>query len=172
MVRRQGRLEKVSSVYRVREIRFQDKEETAVTIPWGDVSTAYHSTGIPEIEFYAAIGTGALRFLRLKKFLRPVLASRRIKAVLMKLVEAKVHGPSREERENARTVLWGQVTNAAGKSVELRLECPQGYQLTVDSSLRAVERVLGGAVAPGAMTPSRAFGEDFALTLDDVRLIE
>ena len=25
-----------------------------MTIPWGDVSTAYHSTGIPDIEVYMA----------------------------------------------------------------------------------------------------------------------
>ncbi len=172
VIRRNGRLETVSSTYRVRGIRFRDRMETSVTIPWGDVSTAYYSTGIPNIEFYTAIGVGALAFLRIKKIFRPLLANRRFKAALKSFVEAKVHGPTTEERERRRSSLWGEVTNAAGKVVELRLECPEGYQLTIDSSLRAVEAVLAGQVAPGAKTPSMAFGANFVLSLKGVRIFE
>ena len=32
--------------------RLRRGPRTAITIPWGDVSTAYHSTGIPDIEVY------------------------------------------------------------------------------------------------------------------------
>lgn len=172
MIRRNGQLEKVSSAHRVRAIRFRERSVTAVTIPWGDVSTAYYSTGIPNIEFYSAIGTGTLRFLRYKKFLRPLLASRRVKAALNRMVEARVHGPTAEERGRLRSWLWGEATNADGKRVELRLQCPEGYQLSVDSSLRAVEAVLAGNVTPGAKTPSQAFGAEFVLSLPGVAIAE
>ena len=172
VIRRNGGLEDVSSTYRVRGIRFRDRIETAVTIPWGDVSTAYYSTGIPNIEFYTAIDPGTLQFLRLKKFLRPLLANRRIKSALKSIVESKVHGPTREERERLRSLMWGEVKNAAGKVLELRLECPEGYQLTIDSSLRAVDYILAGRVTPGAKTPSLAFGAEFILTLHSVKMLE
>ncbi len=95
MIRRNGLLETVSSTFRVRDILYSDRPETSVTIPWGDVSTAYHSTGIPNIEFYSAINPGALRFLRYKKFFRPLLASRWIKSALSSMVDARVPGPSK-----------------------------------------------------------------------------
>ncbi len=172
MIRLNGRLKTVSSTYRVRGIRFRDQIETAVTIPWGDVSTAYYSTGIPNTEFYAAIGQGALRFLYLKKIFRPLLANRRIKGILKSIVSARVKGPSSEEREHRRSLLWGEVKNKFGNVVELRLECPEGYKLTVDSALRSVEAVLAGGIAPGAKTPSLAFGAEFVLTLNDVKTFE
>jgi short subunit dehydrogenase-like uncharacterized protein len=172
MVRRDGKLVAVSSVYAVRKIRYLERMETSVTIPWGDVATAYYSTGIPNIEFYTAIHPGALGFLRIKRILHPVLSRSLVKRGLQALVESLVKGPTISERETLRTRLWGEATNAAGKSVELRLDCPESYQLTVDSALRATEAVLAGKVAAGVQTPSLAFGAEFVLSLNGVKLIE
>ena len=170
MIRREGRLEAVSSVHHVRKIRFLDRMETSVTIPWGDVATAYYSTGIPNIEFFTAIHPGALQFLRMKRFLHPLLSRSLVKRGLQAFVEARVKGPTVAERETLRTHLWGETVNATGKSVELRLDCPESYQLTVDSALSATERVLAGGVMAGVTTPSLAFGAEFVLSLNDVRL--
>lgn len=41
-IRRDGIIVSVPTAYRTRMIRFRDKPLTSVTIPWGDVSTAYH----------------------------------------------------------------------------------------------------------------------------------
>src|SRR5262249_30242959 len=107
MVRRDGKLVAVSSVHSVRKIRFLERMETSVTIPWGDVSTAYYSTGIPNIEFYTAINSGALRFLRIKRFLHPILSRSLVKRGLQALVDSRVKGPALTERETLRTRLWG-----------------------------------------------------------------
>ena len=60
--------------------------------------------------------------------------------------------------------------NAAGQSVSMSLTTPDGYTLTADSSLRAVQHVLAGGVATGALTPSLAFGSRFVLECDGVTL--
>lgn len=171
MIRRNGRLEPVSSTYRVRKIRFRENARTCVTIPWGDVSTAFYSTGIPNIEFYSAISPAVLNFLRMKGALKPLLKLRVVKRALNSIIEARIKGPSLSERESMRTLLWGEVTNASGESVELRLDCPESYQLTIDSSLRVVEAVMAGKVLPGTKTPSMALGADFVLSLNDVKQI-
>lgn len=51
-MRRDGRIVSVPLAYKVRRIDFGDGEKGAMAIPWGDVSTAYHTTGIPNIEVF------------------------------------------------------------------------------------------------------------------------
>ena len=54
----------------------------------------------------------------------------------------------------------------------MRLHVPEGYSLTVDASIAATFRVLEGGVPTGALTPSKAFGADFVLSLPGVELYE
>src|SRR5439155_17888931 len=54
VVRRGGVLKRVPACWRTRAIDFGRGPVVAMTIPWGDVSTAYHSTGIPDVEVYMA----------------------------------------------------------------------------------------------------------------------
>src|SRR5918911_4546585 len=61
LVRRDGKLTSVPAAWKTREIDFGTGPLTATTIPWGDVATAYYSTGIPNIEVYAAIPAGLRR---------------------------------------------------------------------------------------------------------------
>ncbi|MGI9055052.1 MAG: saccharopine dehydrogenase family protein, partial [Pyrinomonadaceae bacterium] len=51
-VRRDGTITKVPAAWKTREIDFGESIEKGVTIPWGDVATAFYSTGIPNIEVY------------------------------------------------------------------------------------------------------------------------
>src|SRR5260370_22341716 len=54
LVRRDGGLTKVPAAWKTREIDFGTGPVKAMTIPWGDLSTAYHSTAIPHTESYMA----------------------------------------------------------------------------------------------------------------------
>ena len=55
MVRKDGKLTPVPAAYKSRKFDFGNGPVGCVTIPWGDVATAYHSTGIPNIETYMAV---------------------------------------------------------------------------------------------------------------------
>jgi hypothetical protein len=52
----------------------------------------------------------------------------------------------------------------------MTMQTPEGYSLTAEAALECARRVLAGDVAPGAWTPSLAFGPDFAGTLPGVRV--
>jgi short subunit dehydrogenase-like uncharacterized protein len=65
-------------------------------------------------------------------------------------------------------VLWGEVTDAAGGRASARMNTPEGYTLTVLTSLAIVERVLRGQAPAGFQTPSRAYGADFVLGIEGV----
>ena len=72
-VRINGQITRVPLVWKSREIPFAEGTKTAVTIPWGDVATAYYSTGIGNIEVYAPIPSEQLRLLRRWRWLLPLL---------------------------------------------------------------------------------------------------
>jgi saccharopine dehydrogenase (NAD+, L-lysine-forming) len=144
-----------------RQVRaaFPSGARTVVSIPWGDVSTAYHSTGIPDVTTYTAMPAAvvaASRALRLGP----------LRGAVSGVVGRLVRGPGERRLGSTRSEVWGQATDAAGNTATATLTGPNPYRMTADSVLRIVERL--PELAPGFQTPSRALGADFAASLDDV----
>lgn len=167
-VRRGGRIVPVPIAYDVREIEFSCGRRWAMTIPWGDVATAYHTTGIPNIRVYTAAPPRSIRRARRFGRVAPLLAWRPLKRVLQGAIGRSVSGPTPQARETARVYLWGEARNAAGDRVTATLETPEGYRLTAESAVECVLRVRAGAVRSGSWTPARAFGPHFAAELPGV----
>lgn len=169
LVRRDGTLTRVPAAWKTRHIDFFGRGPRAcVTIPWGDVSTAFHSTGIPNVEVYMAAPLVLRVALRLSRPLGGLLRSAAVQGFLKRRIDARPPGPTDEERARGRSFLWGEVTDPSGGRAVSRLTTPEGYTLTASASLTIVERVLAGQVLPGFQTPSRAFGPDFVLELPGV----
>jgi short subunit dehydrogenase-like uncharacterized protein len=169
-VRIDGRIVQVPLAWKVQQVPFPEGRRWAMTIPWGDVATAYHSTGIPNIEVYVAWPRRKIRWLRLCRWAAPLLRLGPLQCMLKWLVQRRVVGPSADQRDRQRASIWGRVQNSAGRSVEGTLQTPNGYTLTVLTALAAVERLLERPPAAGFYTPSRAFGHDFALKIPRVEL--
>jgi short subunit dehydrogenase-like uncharacterized protein len=171
MVRSGGRLVPVPPAHKTRRFDFGERSAQAITIPWGDVSTAYYSTGIPDIEVFSATGAVARRAARIGRRLGPALAllgTPLVQRLILKGIKAGPPGPSPAQRARARSLLVAEAEDAAGQRVVSRLSAPEGYTLTADSTLRSVEAVGAGRIRPGFATPSLAFGKDFVLELDGV----
>ncbi len=171
-VRSHGQIMTVPPAYKVRDIPFASGPAKAVTIPWGDVSTAYYSTQIPNIEVYMGVHDRQLAAMKNGRYMQWFVRIPPVMAFLKKRIEKHVPGPNAEQRAKGRTELWGEVTNDRGEKKSLRMKTPEGYQLTADSAVRAVERLLGGPPRAGALTPSMAFGKDFVKELDGVEVLE
>jgi short subunit dehydrogenase-like uncharacterized protein len=171
-VRRNGEIVSVPPAFKTRKIRFEVSTRLAMTIPWGDVSTAFYSTGIPDIEVYLPSSPGAIRMLGLSNMMKPILAMRATQNFLKTLAGKYVQGPDEEERTKGKTIVWGEVENRKKQKLEMRLKVPESYQFTVLSTLASVEKVMAGAVGPGAWTPSKAFGAEFVLSLPGVQRID
>jgi len=168
LVRQNGVLKRVPAAWKTRVIDFGDGPIQAVTIPWGDVSTAYHSTGIPNIEVYTAAPWGMRVTARASRYLGWLLGSRPVQGLLKGRIRARPPGPTEQERARGKSFLWGEATDDSGRKVVSRLQGPEGYTLTVRAALAVVERVLAGEVRPGFQTPSRVYGADFVLGLEGV----
>ncbi|GAB6879670.1 trans-acting enoyl reductase family protein [Halorubrum gandharaense] len=152
------------------------REYDTVAVPWGDVSTAYHTTGIPNVTVYAAVPPRARRLIRLARPLSPVLRTRPVRWLLDRIVRSRVDGPSPAERADAEVLVWGEARNAAtGETVTARLRTGDPYEFTAASAVTAAERVLAGegpngvAVPDGFTTPAGAFGWRFVETVDGVK---
>ena len=170
-VRVDGRIVRVPPAWKTMSIPFPDGPALAMTIPWGDVSTAFRSTGIPNIEVYMAVPPSAISAARRTAFLAPLLSLGAVQGFLKARVERSVQGPSEEDRSRERSLLWGRVSTCnAEREVTGTLETPEAYALTAATAVAISRKVLAGEVKPGAWTPSQAFGARFIETIPGCRL--
>jgi short subunit dehydrogenase-like uncharacterized protein len=169
-IRRDGRLVPVPIAWDVRAIDFGDGrgDSLAVTIPWGDVSTAYHSTGVGDVRVYMATTPAMLRQLRWMRRLAPVLRLGAVRRFAERRIRGQAPGPSDARRARAESWLWAEARDAAGRTAVSRLHGPNGYTMTADAAVHIAQRVLAGEAPPGFQTPSRAFGADLVLSLPGI----
>jgi short subunit dehydrogenase-like uncharacterized protein len=160
-IRRDGRIERVPLGWRKRLVPFRDKAREAVSIPWGDVATAYHSTGIPNIVVYTTMARAQVRALPYVRLVVPLIRLPFIRRMIAQRIERTITGPDEHARRRVQAQLWGRASDAAGRSVEGTLVTPEGYRLTAETAVESVRRVLAGAVQPGFRTPSLAFGAGY-----------
>jgi len=149
---------------RRREVDFGSGARLVISIPWGDLSTAYSSTGVPNITTYAAY-PAAMRALATRlHWIGPLLRTVPVQAALHWGVGAFLPaGPSPGTRATARSLVWGELSDGAGRRVSARFSGPEGYALTAMTSVDVAIRVLRGEGRPGFATPSMVFGPDYAL---------
>lgn len=168
-VRRDGKLTPVPLAWKDRRIPFAHGERTAVTIPWGDVYTAYVSTGVPDIEVYMAMPPATVARLRRLRWAQPLLRLDAVQSFLKKRIEGRVSGPADEVRERSYCELWGEVRSADGRCVSATMTTPNGYDVTVSAGLGIVAHLLANAVEGGYYTPSLLMGSAYAASLPGVR---
>jgi short subunit dehydrogenase-like uncharacterized protein len=156
-VRRNGVIEEVPIAHSRRRIDFAGGSAMTVAIAWGDLATAYVSTGIPNIETYAGMPLAAAIASRALDWVRPLLACSPVQELLRRLADRSI-GPSEEELRTGRSRFWGEVCNAAGERRTARLETANGYGLTAEGTIMAVKFLLEHAPAGGYYTPSMLMG--------------
>ena len=160
-----GVITEVPFGWRTIRAQFPSGPRTVVSVPWGDVSTAYYSTGIGTITTYTAVPAGALRagqVLHLDRLLRLDPARR-----LAEAAAGRAAGPDERRRARSGSEVWGRA-RAGDRAAHATLRTPNAYALTADSVVRAITRL--GSVPPGFHTPSSAFGPRYVTDLDGVTL--
>jgi short subunit dehydrogenase-like uncharacterized protein len=166
-IRRNGKITPVPAAYKTREIDFGEVVKTGVTIPWGDVSTAFYSTGIPNIEVYTVLPEANLKMLKLSRYIGWLLATKPVQNYLQKRIPAG--GPDENERAKGKTYLWGEASDDKGNKVESRLFGMDGYAMTVLTAIQIAEKVLDGEFRSGFQTPAKCYGADLILEIEGVK---
>lgn len=167
-VRRGGRIVELKEIPRA-TVDFGSGPRPTVGFSWGDVSTAWHSTGIPDIEVFFEASRELDRAAKAPVMLKRLLATPFVQRMLKRQIEKRMPpGPSAEQRANGRSALVGEVWNSAGRKAESRLTAPDGYELTAVTAVEIARRAANGRAVPGYRTPSTAFGADFIVEFSGV----
>lgn len=152
-VRRGGRLETIPLGSLTRSIDFGRGPRHAVAIPWGDVATAFATTGIPSIEVYVPMPRAAALLLRACHPLRRVLGGG-----WLERLAGRIAGPDAEARAGAPTWVWGEASDAAGRIAVARVRTANVYDVTAHGVLMTVGHLLTLEGPGGFFTPSRLMG--------------
>lgn len=128
-----------------RHFDFGDGPVLCAPLSFGDLVTAWHSTGIPDIAMYVHVSGDAFPHGDLSQL---------------------PDGPSIEQREAHRARAVVEVSGANGRVARSMIETVNGYAYTPLVAVEAARRVLEGDRRPGFETPGRIFGSGFAETID------
>jgi short subunit dehydrogenase-like uncharacterized protein len=145
-VRRNGKLIRVPLAHEVRRIDFGRGERLAVAVPWGDVSTAFHTTGIPNITVFVPASRASIFGMKMGNVFGPLMKRPAVQRVLATLVGLTIKGPGEAARARMPAYVWGEAVNAQQERRTARVQTVNGYSLTVHDA------------PAGFTTPSRLMG--------------
>jgi len=170
-IRENGELKNVPLAYEVKEIEFAHKKQSCMTIPWGDLMTAYTQTSIPNIKVFSGASKKMINNIKKYRYLKFLLGISWIQKFVRRKIENSVTGPSEERLENGKTYVLGNLSNGKGEKVSAELITPEAYKLTAETALKAALK-LEKTNLSGYFTPAQAFGIDFIMEFDKVERID
>jgi short subunit dehydrogenase-like uncharacterized protein len=169
MIRKDGKLTTVPTGSRTKEIDYGPFKIPSLNIPWGDISTAWRSTGIPNIEVYIGSNEKQIAYAKRSNYINWFLRLRWVKDYMLKKIDQKPAGPSDEKRKKGRMFLWGKVWDGSGKESSTRLETIDGYTLTAKTSVLIAEKILNGNFKSGYQTPAMAYGSGLIMETEGTK---
>lgn len=168
-VRKNGKITPVPVGHKGMRVEFGGGQRLFVmSLPWGDVYTAYLTTRIPDIESYTAVPVGVYWLLQFQFLFNWLLRMSIVRTIVKKKIDKAPVGLDDAKREKASSLVWGQVEDAAGNIRSARLSGPDAYTLTAYSTLLIAKKVLEGNFKTGYQTPAGAYGEDLVLEISGV----
>lgn len=165
LIRKDGHLTQVPLGRDVLSIDFGAFRINALCIPWGDVATAWRSTGIPNIAVFMGATDAMIRNARWSNYFGWLLRWPPVQRYLMRQIDRKAPGPSEEKRDKGKSFLWGKVKNAQGEERVSRIVTASGYALTAQTAVSIAEKIIAGNLKPGYQTPSMAYGAGLILEI-------
>jgi short subunit dehydrogenase-like uncharacterized protein len=167
--RRDGRIVDVAPALHVKTIPFPRGPRTAMSIPWGDVSSAFRTTEIPNIVTLMSASESMAKNTQRAAAFAFLAKNRLVTRALLALVDRGVTGPDDDTRAKGFVEVWGEVRNATGARVSGTMLVPEGYTFTALAAVRAIEHVVANRPI-GALTPALAFGAAFVTTVPGVEV--
>ena len=158
VVRKAGKLVSGPLGADTREVDYGPFSHSSVGISWGDISTAFFSTGIPNITVYTATKPAQISRMRKIWRFRAILTAAPVRRWLQKQVDRKPAGRGKKHLEKGESYLFGEVSNKDGQRAEARLTTFNGYRLTSMCVVYITNLVLDGKFKPGYQTPASAYG--------------
>lgn len=167
-VRRNGVITPVVAGTKERLFDFGRGPSRSLNVGWGDVASAWYTTGIPDIEVYFEATASLQGMVAANRYLGWLLRTDVSQAWLKACADLLPEGPSPEERAANAMVIVAEVEDDAGRTAAARLTTPEAYTMTAMTAPAIARRVLAGDHEIGFQTPARVYGPDFVLGFPEV----
>jgi short subunit dehydrogenase-like uncharacterized protein len=170
VIRRAGRLETLDGrkARAFGEFDFGDGPRRCAAVSWGDVASAFFTTGVPDIAVYFEATPAVSAWRALESVCAPLLARGPLRELFERAAAFLPDGPSDARRATRSATLVAEASAGDGATARSRLRTPEVYGFTAVTAVAVAERVLAGDFQAGFQTPARVYGADFALTLPGV----
>lgn len=168
-MRKEGKIIAVPLARFVKEITINGKKRTAMSIPWGDIATAWYSTQIPNITTYITAHPKSIRAAQRAKYIGFLLRIPFVKQMIKNRIYKEGTPITEEMRQKSSSQIWGSVQNSKGESKTALLTMPDGYLLTANTAVLIVERVLQNDLKIGFQTPAKCYGSGLILEADGTK---
>jgi short subunit dehydrogenase-like uncharacterized protein len=172
MVRKNGTLVRRPFGEKGMYVDFGGERLFTMSIPWGDVSTAHHTTGIPDIETYTAVKPSVYRAMKWQWLFNPLLRTEAFRNLLRRRIDGNPAGPDDAMRSKAYSLVWAEVADANGNRLSATLKGPEVYDITAHGALAVASRILAGEFRHGYQTPAGCYGSDLVLQIPGVTMGE
>jgi short subunit dehydrogenase-like uncharacterized protein len=139
-----------------------------MAIPWGDLSTAWRTTGIPNIITYTRMGKNVYYALKAQVLFNWLLRTKWFRGILQKRIDAGPAGPTATQRSRSTSYIYGKAINATGQSCSAGFTAPEGYTLTALAALHIAQKVMNNNWKAGYQTPAGCYGENLVFELQGV----
>ena len=173
-IRNNGIIEHVPLAHAEKEIDYGQGPKMAMSIPWGDVATAYYSTGIPNITVYTPRSKKGIDKIKKQRKWLYFTKFKIVQNFIKNKMEKKIinGGDSDEKRAQSKMWVWAEVINDSGKAVSGRFQVANGYDVTGYGSMFYAKNILEKEFPGGYYTPSTLLGPNIIESLPGFSGIE
>ncbi|HVN85619.1 MAG TPA: saccharopine dehydrogenase NADP-binding domain-containing protein [Candidatus Binatia bacterium] len=171
-IRRDGMITSVVPGASQRTFDYGAGPALSFAVSWGDVASAYYTTGIPNIEVYFASLPSLQAMLTATRYFGRLLGSGPLQAWFKAHADMLPEGPTPEERAGAQIVIVAEAEDRHGRRASARMVTPEAYACTATLAPAIAHRVLQGDFEPGFQTPGRVYGPDFALSFPGISRVD
>jgi short subunit dehydrogenase-like uncharacterized protein len=150
-------------------LEFPFGNQTILPIPSGDLEAAFRSTGVPNITTYGTFSISPFVARLALPVVQQIVSISGIRQRLEQRISRRANAPVKKKAvQESHSYAWARARNSQGDVFEAWQEMGEGYNFTAQAAVRAVQKVLSEPLT-GALTPSQAFGTDFALLMNGTR---
>jgi short subunit dehydrogenase-like uncharacterized protein len=172
VIRRNGRLTAVPVGRMERAFDYGEGERTSLALSWPDPLTAYHTTGVANIEAYLEASAAARVLAPLTARIGEAFQLPLLRSAPRLCAAALPEGPAEAARQLARPIVVAEAEDAWRQVSRARLITVDGYDFTALAAVAIAERAIGGEFEPGFQTPGRVYGPDFVLSIEGTTRID
>ena len=166
-IRKDGKIEQVALAHAVKEIDYGQGPKMAMSIPWGDVATAYFSTGIPNIVVYIPRSQRGINKIKKQRKWLFILKLKLVQNYLKNKMDKKIinGGDTDEQHAKSKMWVWAEVKNNEGRSESGYFQVANGYDVTGYGAMFFAKAIMKNKFDGGYYTPSLLLGANIIESL-------